>query len=142
MPRGLACWAHQGLRRRTTSSRPHSRTCQAPRAPPLPPTVTHDRIDMSQDNPDKAAGSPEPDETTVDGSPQPEETTAAAASDAPPVAEPVVEPELELEEEGVGAEDLDSCVAPAGTVVVTGPGLVARLGAEAFGTFTLVLVGV
>ena len=30
---------------------------------------------------------------------------------------------------------------PAGTVVVTGPSLVARLGAEAFGTFTLVLVG-
>lgn len=109
----------------------------------LPSTVTHDRIDMSQDNPDKAAGSPEPDDTTAAGSPTPEETTAAAAEDAPaaaaePAAEPVAEPDAD---EDVVVEELDAYVVPAGTVVVTGPGLVSRLGAEAFGTFTLVLVG-
>ncbi|KQY24421.1 MIP family channel protein [Cellulomonas sp. Root485] len=98
---------------------------------------------MSQDNPDKAAGSPEPDETTVAGTPAPEEATAAAAADTPaPAAEPVVEPAAEPEaDEDVVVEELDAYVVPAGTVVVTGPSLVARLGAEAFGTFTLVLVG-
>lgn len=104
---------------------------------------------MSQDNPDKAAGSPEPDETTVAGSPAPEEATAAAAADAPaapvvepvaaPVSEPVAEPQ---EDEDVVVEEVDAYVVPAGTVVVTGPSLVARLGAEAFGTFALVFVGV
>ncbi|WP_456824843.1 MIP family channel protein [Cellulomonas sp. P5_E12] len=104
---------------------------------------------MSQDNPDKAAGSPEPDETTVAGSPEPEEATAAAAADAPaapvvePVAAPVNEPVADpQEDEDVVVEELDAYVVPAGTVVVTGPSLVARLGAEAFGTFALVLVGV
>ena len=98
---------------------------------------------MSQDNPDKAAGSPEPDETTAAGTPAPEEATAAAAADTPapapePVAEPVATPAAD---EDVVVEELDAYVVPAGTVVVTGPSLVARLGAEAFGTFTLVLVG-
>jgi len=103
---------------------------------------------MSQDTPDKAAGSPEPDETTVAGTPEPEEATAAAAADSPaePAAPVAVEPEPELEaddaDEDVVVEDLDAYVVPAGTVVVTGPSLVARLGAEAFGTFALVLVGV
>lgn len=106
---------------------------------------------MSQDTPDKAAGSPDPDETTLAGTPAPEEASAAAAADdapaaaAQPVAEPVAAPEPELEEdedEDVVVEELDAYVVPAGTVVVTGPSLVARLGAEAFGTFALVLVGV
>ena len=100
---------------------------------------------MSQDNPDKAAGSPEPDETTAAGTPAPEEATAAAAADTPaPAAEPVAEPVAEATpdaDEDVVVEELDAYVVPAGTVVVTGPSLVARLGAEAFGTFTLVLVG-
>jgi len=92
---------------------------------------------MSQDNPDKAAGFPEPDETTAGGSPVPEEATAAAAADATAApSEPVAAPD-----EDVVVEELDSYVVPAGTVVVTGPSLVARLGAEAFGTFALVLVG-
>src|SRR6478752_2867309 len=150
MAPGLACWPHQGAwRRLTTSSRPHSRAWQAPRAPALSPTLTHDRIDMSQDTPDKAAGSPDPDETTLAGTPAPEEASAAAAADdapaaaAQPVVEPVAAPEPELEEdEDVVVEELDAYVVPAGTVVVTGPSLVARLGAEAFGTFALVLVGV
>src|SRR6478752_4201061 len=150
MAPGLACWPHQGARRRLT--RRHDRTAGRGRLrahPPFHPTVTHDRIDMSQDNPDKAAGSPEPDETTVAGSPAPEEATAAAAADAPaapvvePVAAPVTEPVAEpQEDEDVVVEELDAYVVPAGTVVVTGPSLVARLGAEAFGTFGLVLVGV
>jgi aquaporin Z len=106
---------------------------------------------MSQDTPDKAAGSPEPDETTVAGTPEPEETTAAAAADAPaePVIEPVAEPvaetvvdEADDADEDVVVEELDAYVVPAGTVIVTGPSLVARLGAETFGTFVLVLVGV
>ncbi|WP_456787385.1 MIP family channel protein [Cellulomonas sp. P5_C5] len=102
---------------------------------------------MSQDNPDKAAGSPEPDEATAAGTPAPEEATAAAAADAAapaaaPVAEPVEEPVATPDaDEDVVVEELDAYVVPAGTVVVTGPSLVARLGAEAFGTFTLVLVG-
>ncbi|GEL96548.1 aquaporin [Cellulomonas terrae] len=94
---------------------------------------------MSQDNPDKAAGSPEPDEATAAGSPTPEETTAAADADATaPVVEPAAEPDTD---EDVVVEELDAYVVPAGTVVVTGPSLVARLGAESFGTFALVLVG-
>ena len=104
---------------------------------------------MAQDNPDKAAGSPEPDETAAAGTPAPEEASAAAAADdvaaeptpAPePVLEEAPEPVLEESDDDV-AEDLDAYVIPAGSVVVTGPGLVARLGAEAFGTFALVLVG-
>ncbi|KQR16857.1 aquaporin [Cellulomonas sp. Leaf334] len=106
---------------------------------------------MSQDNPDKAAGSPEPDEATA-GTPTPEEATAAADADAtapaaaepvaaePVAAAPVAAPD-EDEDEDVVVEELDAYVVPAGTVVVTGPSLVARLGAEAFGTFALVLVG-
>lgn len=92
---------------------------------------------MSQDNPDKAA-TPEPDTTAAEGAPAPEETTAAAAAEE--VAEQAtVAPEEK--DEDVVVEELDAYVVPAGTVVVTGPGLVSRLGAEAFGTFALVLVG-
>ncbi|MET0789318.1 MAG: MIP family channel protein [Cellulomonas sp.] len=100
---------------------------------------------MSQDTPDKAAGSPGPDETTVAGTPEPEEATAAAAADAPvtPVAtDPEPEAGEDSADEDVVVEELDAYVVPAGTVVVTGPSLVSRLGAEAFGTFALVLVGV
>ncbi|WP_421734595.1 aquaporin [Cellulomonas sp.] len=98
---------------------------------------------MSQDNPEKAAGSPEPDTTPAAApapapAPAPEETTAAAAAE-PVVEEPVVAPEPA--DEDVVVEELDAYVVPAGTVVVTGPSLVSRLGAEAFGTFALVLVG-
>ena len=85
---------------------------------------------MSQDNPDKAAGSAEPDETTAAAPPAPEEATAAAAADD--VAPAAAEEEL---------EELDAYVIPAGSVVVTGPSLVARLGAEAFGSFAFVVVG-
>ncbi|KRD44490.1 MIP family channel protein [Cellulomonas sp. Root930] len=95
---------------------------------------------MSQDNPDKAAASPEPDTTTAEGAPAPapEETTAAAAAEE--VAEQTTVAPEETDEDVV-VEELDAYVVPAGTVVVTGPTLVARLGAEAFGTFALVLVG-
>ncbi|KQY47350.1 aquaporin [Cellulomonas sp. Root137] len=95
---------------------------------------------MSQDNPDKAAASPEPDTTTAEGAPAPapEETTAAAAAEE--VAEQTTVAPEETDEDVV-VEELDAYVVPAGTVVVTGPTLVARLGAEAFGTFALALVG-
>lgn len=39
-------------------------------------------------------------------------------------------------------DEVDAYVVPAGTVVTAGPGLVARFGAEVFGTFVLVLGGV
>ena len=110
----------------------------------LPSTVTHDRIDMSQDNPDKAAGSPEPDEhhrcrharaRGGDGRSRRRHpgTRRRAGRRAGRRARRA--------DEDVVVEELDAYVVPAGTVVVTGPSLVARLGAEAFGTFTLVLVG-
>ena len=99
---------------------------------------------MSQDSSDKAVGSPEPDDTT----------TAADAQRRrrrrPPPRRRRPDPggssrQARLapaeDDEDVVVEELDAYVVPAGTVVVTGPSLVARLGAEAFGTFTLVLVG-
>jgi len=100
---------------------------------------------------------------TPDGTPEPEDTTAAAAADATapdeaatpadaveetvveesvavtatePVAAPVAQPAAADDDED------DAYLVPAGTVVAAGPGLLARLGAEAFGTFFLVLVGV
>ena len=103
---------------------------------------------MSQDTPTRPPAPRSPTRPRSPARPTPEEATAAAAADArrraAPRAEPVVaavEPELE-EDEDVVVEELDAYVVPAGTVVVTGPSLVARLGAEAFGTFALVLVGV
>jgi aquaporin Z len=102
--------------------------------------VTHDRIDMSQDNPDKAAGSPEPDETTAAAPPAPEEVTAAAAADDTVAAQqPAGAASDEAAEDEV--DDVDAYVIPAGTVLVTGPSLVARLGAEAFGSFAFVVAG-
>ena len=84
---------------------------------------------MSQDNPDKAAGSPEPDETTAAGTPAPEEATAAAAADATrrsgrragrrsPSTSRSPTPDAD---EDVVVEELDAYVVPAGTVVVDGP---------------------
>ena len=64
-----------------------------------------------------------------------ESVAAPAAAAAPPAAAPAPVPTADEDDE-------DTFVLPAGTVVATGPGLAARLGAEAFGTFFLVLVGV
>ncbi|ADG75417.1 MIP family channel protein [Cellulomonas flavigena DSM 20109] len=85
---------------------------------------------------------------TPEGAATPEDTT-------PDVATPTETPEEVVVEESVAApaaaapaapaadqDDEDTFVLPAGTVVTAGPGLAARLGAEAFGTFFLVLVGV
>ncbi len=95
---------------------------------------------MSQDTPGTAAGSPEPDETSTTGTPAPEEATAAAAADEATPVTPAAAP-IQPAADETEPEEVDAYVVPAGTVVVTGPSLVARLGAEAFGTFTLVLVG-
>ncbi len=88
------------------------------------------------------------------GSPDPEDTTAAEAQDTAAPAEPAaeaVEPAaplgaeepIELDDDAESEEDVeyDAYYVPAGTVVVEGPSLVAKLGAELFGTFVLVLVG-
>jgi aquaporin Z len=89
---------------------------------------------MSQDNADKAAALPEPepelDETIVESTPEPEAPAAAAA--------PASEPEPETPEL---PEEYDAVYLPAGSVIVTGPSLLAKLGAEAFGTFLLVTAG-
>lgn len=94
---------------------------------------------MSQDNADKAAAlpDPEPDETSAT------EATEAPAAEAPatPAAATESVAPIAAEPEAEAAEDFDAYYVPAGTVVEVGPGLVARLGAEAFGTFFLVLAG-
>jgi len=120
---------------------------------------------MSQ-TPDPVAGSPEPEEVTAATA---ADTTAAdatasdaAASDAPaaapeaPQADSTPEPPTFAKPEAspaaaapvaddaaddVTVEEIDAYVVPAGTAIVTGPSLVARLGAEVFGTFFLVLAG-
>ncbi|CAM5782432.1 aquaporin [Cellulomonas persica] len=102
---------------------------------------------MSQDN---TAGTPDPQGTqppadpttepaTTASTPEPTEpvTAAAPAEPAAPAA-----PATPVDPEPAAAEpDYDAYVIPAGAVVVEGPSLAARLGAEVFGTFVLVLVG-
>ncbi len=105
---------------------------------------------MSQQKPETPGGTPEPEDSTT---PRPD-----APAPSEPVEEVVVE-EVVVDEPGrpqpvtvvADADDDDeedddepeeAYVVPAGTVVAAGPGLAARLGAEAFGTFFLVLVGV
>ncbi|MFC0644732.1 aquaporin [Cellulomonas phragmiteti] len=85
---------------------------------------------------------------TPEDSPEPEDTTPASTP-AEPVEEVVVEEVVVAEPAAprtaaavVEEDDDDAYVLPAGTVVAAGPGLLARLGAEALGTFVLVLVGV
>jgi aquaporin Z len=103
---------------------------------------------MSNDTPDQPAGTPEPEDVSAaaaadvpaPAAPAPVEPPAPAAPAAPAPVEPVAPaaaaaaPEVE--------EDYDAYVVPAGTVVTAGPGLVSKLGAEAFGTFFLVLAGI
>lgn len=94
---------------------------------------------MSQDPTRDAAGPQEPaapapatePAAPEAAAPAPEAAPEAAAAPPAPQPEPTPEPEVEL----------DAYVVPAGTVVVDGPSLVARLGAELFGTFFLVLAG-
>ncbi|MDM7831925.1 aquaporin [Cellulomonas edaphi] len=101
---------------------------------------------MSQ-TPDPVAGSPEPadvtaaaaaDDTTQPPVPagEPVDTTKPAAASGP-AATAAPAPEADA-----SVESYDAYVVPAGTAVITGPSLAARLGAEAFGTFFLVLAGV
>ncbi|WP_028049996.1 aquaporin [Cellulomonas sp. URHD0024] len=102
---------------------------------------------MSQDNADKATALPEPEPDA----PQDATTAPAAATDAEIPAEPAVEaptetpgaqaPAADPTTETYEEEAYDAYYVPAGTVVSTGPGLVARLGAELFGTFFLVAAG-
>ncbi|WP_426592945.1 MIP family channel protein [Cellulomonas sp. McL0617] len=92
---------------------------------------------MSQDNADKATAlpEPEPDETIVENTPEP----AAPATEA--AAEPVATEVLPEAPEETEYDEYEAVYLPAGSVVVTGPSLLAKLGAEAFGTFLLVIAG-
>lgn len=109
---------------------------------------------MSQDTPGtpskrKAPTPKTPDAAvpTTEATPAAVETPAAAATPEPVAApEPVATPEpvASAEQRFEAGEATESFVAyeiPAGTVVVTGSSLLARLGAEVFGTFFLVLAG-
>ncbi len=91
---------------------------------------------MSQQKPEPTDGTPEPEETTAAGAAE-----APAAAGTPTTSEPVVVvvEEDEDDDPALGADD--AYLLPAGSVVAAGPSLLARLGAEAFGTFLLVLVG-
>ncbi|UZN02116.1 aquaporin [Cellulomonas sp. S1-8] len=113
---------------------------------------------MSQQNPQTPDGTPVPeDDTATPATPAattPQETATPAAAPAAEPVEVVVVEEIVVEEvvetpaapqrpAPVALDDEDDTyVLPAGTVVAAGPGLVARLGAEVFGSFFLVLVGV
>ncbi|MBO3094090.1 aquaporin [Cellulomonas dongxiuzhuiae] len=117
---------------------------------------------MSQQNPQTPEGAPVPEETspapTTPAATTPSDAAASdaaapdrASADAAPAdaVEEVVVEEVVVDTPVTPApvtpaadDDDDTYVLPAGTVVAAGPGLVARLGAEAFGTFFLVLVGV
>lgn len=112
---------------------------------------------MSQQNPQTPQGTPEPEDATP--ATEPQAAPAAAVEPAEPVEEVVVEDAATPAPAAAPAPPApatapapaaavpdttaeDTYVLPAGTVVAAGPGLLARLGAEAFGTFFLVLVGV
>ncbi|WP_273653973.1 aquaporin [Cellulomonas fimi] len=87
---------------------------------------------MSHDTPDQTAGAPD---AKAAAGPAPA-TGFAKPGDTPGT--PSVPPVPAAGSD----EEVDAYVVPAGTVVTSGPGLLARLGAEAFGTFVLVLAGV
>lgn len=117
---------------------------------------------MSQQNPNSPAGTPDPEDTSAAAAADAPTTGAAGttpdpapATGATPVVEEVVVEEVVVDRSAArepaapapaatsaGEDDEDAFLVPAGTVVAAGPGLLARLGAEAFGTFFLVLVGV
>ncbi|MFC4615191.1 aquaporin [Cellulomonas algicola] len=112
--------------------------------------MSHDTPDQTAGTPDeKAAAGPAPTDATA-AAPQADATAAAPAPEAPAAAAtgfakpgdthgtPAVPPVPASDAD----EEVDAYVVPAGTVVTTGPGLLARIGAEAFGTFVLVLAGV
>ncbi len=105
---------------------------------------------MSQDN---TAGTPDPQgaeptpapaaPSAAEATPQATEppTTPAPAAATPSAAAPTA-PAAEAAPQAADDDvDYDAYVIPAGTVVTEGPSLAARLGAEVFGTFVLVLVG-
>jgi len=116
---------------------------------------------MSQQKPETPEGTPEPEDTTAaaaaDGT-TPQDTAAPASGpgEAVVVEEVVVEESVDGDDadervaekptavvvEDEDGTERDAYVLPAGTVVTGSASLLARLGAEAFGTFFLVLVGV
>ncbi|MCC2320363.1 MIP family channel protein [Cellulomonas xiejunii] len=105
---------------------------------------------MSQQKPETPDGTPVPEDATPDTSSRVEpveevvvEEVVVEADDTPAVAQPAPARPAPVEvDDDDDDDDDDSYVVPAGTVVAAAPGLAARLGAEAFGTFFLVLVGV
>lgn len=118
---------------------------------------------MSQ-TPDPVAGSPEPEEVTAAAAADdataaaPAEKAAQTPAEPTTLAKPVEEPAAAAAPafaapgaapaavetpvaEAPAVDEVDAYVVPAGTAVVVGPSLIARLGAEVFGTFFLVLAG-
>ncbi|MGY4643296.1 MIP family channel protein [Cellulomonas sp. URHB0016] len=101
---------------------------------------------MSNENSDQPAGTPAPEDvsaaaaadSSAPAAPAPVEPAAPTPIEpvAPAAPAPVASAAPELE------DDVDAYVVPAGTLISAGPGLVAKVGAEAFGTFFLVLAGV
>ena len=95
---------------------------------------------MSQQNPQTPEGASPPEDTTpVAAEPTPAPTTDETVEVV--VVEETVDDDTQRPAREAD-DDVDAYVLPAGTVIAGGPGLLARLGAEAFGTFFLVLVGV
>lgn len=112
--------------------------------------MSHDTPDQTAGTPDeKAAAGPAPTDATA-AAPQADATAAAPAAEAPAAAatgfakpgETPGTPATPPVPASDSDEEVDAYVVPAGTVVTTGPGLLARVGAEAFGSFVLVLAGV
>lgn len=112
--------------------------------------MSHDTPDQTAGTPDeKAAAGPAPTDATA-AAPQADATAAAPAPEAPAAAatgfakpgETPGTPATPPVPASDSDEEVDAYVVPAGTVVTTGPGLLARVGAEAFGSFVLVLAGV
>jgi len=98
---------------------------------------------MSQD---PTAGAPEPDGTqpaAAPSSPDPafDPPTTAPAPEAPAAPADLDAPPADGAAPEGDEADYDAYVVPAGTVIVDGPSLPARLGAEVLGTFFLVLAG-
>ncbi|WP_249363684.1 aquaporin, partial [Cellulomonas fimi] len=75
--------------------------------------------------------------TTAAAAPSPEAAPAPSLAKQAPVTPPPPAPAP-----APADDDLDAYVVPAGTLVAAGPGLLSRFGAEAFGTFVLVLAGI
>lgn len=98
--------------------------------------MSHDAPDQPADAPraaDPAPGAAAAASAEAAAAPSPEAAAAPSLAKQAPVTPPTPAPT---------DDDLDAYLVPAGTLVAAGPGLLSRVGAEAFGTFVLVLAGI